>query len=102
MATGTRFAESTTETDSGNTTSLWMATAGLTAPSPLECDLETDVCIVGAGNAGLSTAYCLVQNGQRVVIVDDGAIGGGETCRTTAHLTSALDDRYFELERIHG
>ncbi|MGH7337252.1 MAG: FAD-dependent oxidoreductase, partial [Myxococcota bacterium] len=32
----------------------------------------------------------------------DGPIGGGETCRTTAHLTNALDDRYFELEKLHG
>jgi glycine/D-amino acid oxidase-like deaminating enzyme len=28
--------------------------------------------------------------------------GGGETGRTTAHLVTALDDRYYELERLHG
>ena len=37
-----------------------------------------------------------------MVVLDDGAIGGGETSRTTAHLSNALDDRYFELERLHG
>ena len=26
----------------------------------------------------------------------------GMTGRTTAHLVNALDDRYFELERLHG
>ena len=27
---------------------------------------------------------------------------GGETCRTTAHLVTALDDRFYQLERLHG
>jgi glycine/D-amino acid oxidase-like deaminating enzyme/nitrite reductase/ring-hydroxylating ferredoxin subunit len=79
-----------------------MATGELLEPPALDRDLETDVCIVGAGIAGMSTAYCLVQAGYRVVVVDDGAVGGGETCRTTAHLTNALDDRYCELEKLYG
>ena len=29
-------------------------------------------------------------------------IASGETHHTTAHLSNALDDRYFELERLHG
>src|SRR5687767_8686053 len=33
---------------------------------------------------------------------DDGPSAGGETCRTTAHLVSALDDRFYYLERLHG
>jgi glycine/D-amino acid oxidase-like deaminating enzyme/nitrite reductase/ring-hydroxylating ferredoxin subunit len=36
------------------------------------------------------------------VVLDDGAIGSGMTGVTTAHLVNALDDRYFELERLHG
>lgn len=35
-------------------------------------------------------------------MVDEGEIGGGETGRTSAHLSNALDDCYFELERLHG
>jgi len=31
-----------------------------------------------------------------------GISGGGMTGYTTAHLTNALDDRYYELERYHG
>jgi glycine/D-amino acid oxidase-like deaminating enzyme len=34
--------------------------------------------------------------------LDDGPIAGGETERTTAHLSSVLGDRYDELERLHG
>src|SRR5215218_7162984 len=88
--------------DSGRTTSVWMATAAVPRFSPLAEDTSTGTCVVGAGIAGLTTAYLLAREGKPVVVLDDGAIGGGETGRTTAHLASALDDRYFELERLHG
>ena len=88
--------------ESGHTTSLWHATVGeLTRPS-LSGDARADVCIVGAGIAGMMTAYLLSRAGKRVIVLDDGPIGGGETGRTTAHLSDALDDRYTELERMHG
>jgi glycine/D-amino acid oxidase-like deaminating enzyme/nitrite reductase/ring-hydroxylating ferredoxin subunit len=77
-----------------------------TAEVPLESSLAeritAEVCIVGAGIAGMSTAYLLAREGKSVVVLDDGSIGGGMTGRTTAHLVNALDDRYFELERLHG
>lgn len=52
--------------------------------------------------AGLSVAYELSRQGARVVVVDQGHVGGGETGRTSAHLTNALDDRFYALERRHG
>ena len=91
-----------TRSDAGRTTSIWMATAELPARPALDADLETDVCVVGAGIAGLTTAYLLAQGGKGVVVIDDGPVAGGETSRTTAHLTTALDDRYFRLEQLHG
>jgi glycine/D-amino acid oxidase-like deaminating enzyme/nitrite reductase/ring-hydroxylating ferredoxin subunit len=63
---------------------------------------SANVCVVGAGIAGLTTAYLLASEGKSVIVVDDGPIAGGESGRTTAHLANALDDRYFELERMHG
>jgi glycine/D-amino acid oxidase-like deaminating enzyme/nitrite reductase/ring-hydroxylating ferredoxin subunit len=89
-------------TDNGLTTSVWMATAGLLNEPPITADARADVCIVGAGIAGLTTAYLLAKAGKQVVVVDDGPTAGGETCRTTAHLVSALDDRFYHLERLHG
>lgn len=68
----------------------------------LETNLQTDVCVVGAGIAGLTTAYTLASEGLSVVVIDSGTIGSGETGRTTAHLSNALDDRYFQLEKLHG
>ena len=87
---------------SGQSRSVWMDTSTLPVESRLTEDINTDVCIVGAGIAGMSTAYLLAREGKDVVVVDDGPVGGGMTARTTAHLTNALDDRYFEIERLHG
>lgn len=89
-------------TDNGRTTSVWMATSAMPEERPLTSDAHADVCIVGAGIAGLTTAYLLAKEGRRVIVVDDGPTAGGETCRTTAHLVSALDDRFYHLERLHG
>ena len=68
----------------------------------LDGNQTCDVCVIGAGIAGLTTAYLLSGSGKSVIVLDDGSVGGGETCRTTAHLASALDDRYFQLEKIRG
>lgn len=87
----------------GQTVSNWMAEAEAVRYPPLEDSLHADVCVVGAGIAGISTAYHLALEGQAVVVLDAGIIGvSGETPRTTAHLSDAIDDRYTELERLYG
>src|SRR4051794_20110093 len=82
--------------------SVWMTSAEVPRFGALAKDTESDVCVVGAGIAGMTTAYLLARQGKAVVVLDDGPIGGGQTRRTTAHLSNALDDRYFEIERLHG
>lgn len=70
---------------------------------PLTADRICDVCVVGAGIAGLTTAYLLSQAGRQVVLIDaTDSPGGGETRYTTAHLASAIDDRFTEVARIRG
>jgi glycine/D-amino acid oxidase-like deaminating enzyme/nitrite reductase/ring-hydroxylating ferredoxin subunit len=90
-----------TSNNSGRTKSLWMEVPLPCFPS-LDEDVKADVCIVGAGIVGLTCAYTLAKAGKSVIVLDQGAIGGGQTARTTAHLTWALDDRYYELENIYG
>ena len=34
--------------------------------------------------------------------MDDGPIAGGQSERTSAHLSNAIDNRYMEIEKIHG
>jgi glycine/D-amino acid oxidase-like deaminating enzyme/nitrite reductase/ring-hydroxylating ferredoxin subunit len=87
---------------SGTTTSVWIATTDTPSERPLDKDLTANVCVVGGGIAGLTTAYLLGREGKAVIVLDDGPIGGGMTARTTAHLSNALDDRFYELERLFG
>ena len=59
-------------------------------------------CVVGAGIAGITTAYLLTREGKQVVLLDDGPVGGGKTCRTTAHLVFYNDDGLTKIEQLHG
>ncbi len=86
----------------GENLSFWERTANKFYTSPLSENLTADVCVVGAGIAGVTTAYLLAREGRDVVLIDDGPVGGGMTGRTTAHLVSALDDRYYEIEKMLG
>jgi glycine/D-amino acid oxidase-like deaminating enzyme/nitrite reductase/ring-hydroxylating ferredoxin subunit len=88
--------------DSGETLSPWWAMDETPQCPPLASDTRADVCVVGAGIAGMTTAYLLAREGRDVVLLDDGVVGGGETGRTTAHLSNALDDRYYYLESRFG
>jgi glycine/D-amino acid oxidase-like deaminating enzyme/nitrite reductase/ring-hydroxylating ferredoxin subunit len=84
------------------TRSLWYDTSSIPARAPLRDHVTTDVCVVGAGIAGLSVAYRLATAGKRVVVVDRDQIASGETGRTTAHLANAIDDRFVTLEKAIG
>lgn len=98
----TTILEDKMQPTSGTTTSIWIATTHPLSEKPLNQNTSAHVCIIGAGIAGLTTAYLLAQAGKKVIVLDDGPIGGGMTARTTAHLTNALDDRFTELERLFG
>src|SRR4051794_613832 len=76
----------TQQPGSVQTQSIWAATAKLPTYPALDKDTRAEVCIVGAGIAGLTTAYLLTQAGKAVVILDDGPLAGGMTQVTTAHL----------------
>jgi glycine/D-amino acid oxidase-like deaminating enzyme/nitrite reductase/ring-hydroxylating ferredoxin subunit len=82
--------------------SPWDADEDLPALTPMHEDVSTDVCVVGAGIAGLSVAAELAERGLSVVVLDRHGLAAGETRRTTAHLTAVLDHRYERLERMHG
>ena len=90
------------------TRSIWMVsepTGGFpeTGDRPaLSADRTADVCVIGAGIAGLTTAYLLARDGRSVTVLDLDRIGGQETSRTTAHLSDVLDEGLAELEGMHG
>lgn len=86
----------------GRTESSWFREAPALEFQPLGKDVRADVAVVGGGIAGMTCAYLLCREGKKVVVIDDGNVGSGETGRTTAHATCALDDRYYSLEERHG
>ena len=86
----------------GMTTPLWIEDIKLpTFPPPTSAD-SAEIIVIGAGIAGLTTAYVLAKAGRRVLLVDEGPIGSGQTGRTSAHLASIIDDRFYEIEKEHG
>lgn len=86
----------------GRTVSPWLATVELPTTLPLPGDMRADYVVVGAGIAGLSVAYALTRERRQVMVVEDGRIGSGQTGRTTAHLSNAIDDLYQTIASIHG
>ncbi|AUX41601.1 oxidoreductase [Sorangium cellulosum] len=76
--------------------------AVITPMAPLAADHKADICVVGAGIAGLTTAYLLAKAGKSVIVLDNGAVGGGESGFTTAHITNALDRRWASLAKLHS
>ena len=82
--------------------SLWRAqTESLPFP-PLEQDESCDLVVIGSGIAGLSSAFEAARFGAKVIVIDRGDISGGMTARTTAHLATEIDDRYYDLIRAVG
>lgn len=97
-----KTAERSGKETSGANSPYWVASVQPFSTRKLTTTLDTEVVVIGGGIAGVSVAYNLSRNGVKVVLVEDGNIGSGETGRTSAHLVSALDDRYYDLESMYG
>ncbi|KAL4892090.1 FAD dependent oxidoreductase-domain-containing protein [Aspergillus ambiguus] len=69
----------------------------------LDHDIDnTDVCIIGSGVVGISTAYELVTRGKQVTMLEARNVLSGESGRTSGHLSNALDDGYINIKEKHG
>jgi len=84
------------------TTSIWRESTDIPEYPPLQGDAEVDVCVIGAGIAGLTTAWLLAGAGRSVMVLDMRGVAAGESMHTTAHCTTAFDDRYTSVRRAHG
>ncbi len=71
--------------------SLWAATAPAPAPTPpLAAPTTADVCVVGGGYAGLSTALHLAERGTKVVVLEAHEPGFGGSGRNGGQVIPGL------------
>jgi glycine/D-amino acid oxidase-like deaminating enzyme/nitrite reductase/ring-hydroxylating ferredoxin subunit len=82
--------------------SPWAAGHDRTPNPSLSRDLTADLCVVGAGIAGLSAAAEAALAGLKVVVLEAAAVGAGETSMTSAHLTNVFDAGFTYIERHAG
>ncbi|HAT4071221.1 TPA: FAD-dependent oxidoreductase [Clostridium perfringens] len=77
--------------------SVWSESCKFRKREALNKDIKTDVLVIGAGIAGVLTAYMLKQKGREVVVIDAAEIASGNTKNTTAKITSQHDLIYSKL-----
>ena len=83
--------------------SIWSETAqGKKGFKKLDKDINCDVLVIGGGMAGIITAYYLMKEGRRVVVVEGNKIGSGMTANTTAVITAQHDMLYKDLIKYYG
>ena len=69
--------------------SLWIETTKDKRPlNVLEKNKKTEICIIGAGLFGLTTAYYLSKKGKKVIVIEKGRIGEKVSGNTTGKITS--------------
>ena len=68
--------------------SVWSNNCNFKKREALDKDISTEILVIGAGIAGILTAYMLKERGMRVVLIDAGKTAGGNTQNTTAKITS--------------
>ena len=82
--------------------SIWMAETKIRERQPLPADLKAEAVVIGAGLAGILTAYYLKQAGVQAVVLEADRIGSGQTKNTTAKITSQHSLIYSRLVRVFG
>lgn len=68
--------------------SYWLDSVTVKKYPTLEEDIRVEVCVVGGGITGLTTAYMLAQTGKKVALLEANEIIGGTTGHTSAKLTA--------------
>lgn len=65
-------------------------------------EVDCDVCVVGGGIAGCSTALHLAERGYRVVLLEEHRIGSGASGRSGGQVLAGTAASTLEIERIAG
>ncbi len=82
--------------------SVWNSEIDFRKREALDKDIKCEVLIIGAGMAGMLTAYMLNKSGKEVVVIDAKSIASGVTRNTTAKITCQHDLIYDKLIKEFG
>lgn len=69
---------------------------------PLEGDVEADVCVIGGGYTGVSTALHLAEKGYTVTLLEANRLGWGASGRNGGHAGTGQRKEQAELEKSLG
>lgn len=83
-------------------TSIWLDENPDDAYPPLEKDTSADVVIVGAGIAGIATAYHLTQAGVKPVVVEARTVAEAASGRNAGFLLAGVADNFVVAARRYG
>lgn len=75
----------------------WLNNTEETYYAPLLENLRADVCVIGGGITGITTAYLLQEAGRRVIVVEAQKLARGVTGHTSGHVTSLVDAYYHKV-----
>jgi gamma-glutamylputrescine oxidase len=83
--------------------SYYAATANPAPPHPaLAGDVDCDVCVIGGGIAGCSSALHLAERGYRVVLLEDKRIGWGASGRSGAQVLPGFSASQDKISALVG
>jgi glycine/D-amino acid oxidase-like deaminating enzyme/nitrite reductase/ring-hydroxylating ferredoxin subunit len=82
--------------------SLWVSTTSAPDRRGAAVPAETDVLVLGAGIAGLTTAYLLAEAGRSVLVLEAGEVAAGVSGHTTAKLTAQHALNYHRIAARKG
>lgn len=82
--------------------SYWVINSSPKEYKKLGENIKVEYLVVGGGITGLTTAYLLVKEGKKVVLVDADKIGYGTSGRNTGKVTCQHDIVYSKIEKKYG
>lgn len=83
------------------TMSLWLDGVSRSYP-PLDCDVTADVVVVGAGIAGIATAYFLASAGAKVVVLEARGVAEAASGRNAGLLLAGVAENFVAASRRYG
>lgn len=82
--------------------SLWLDGFQENKEKAILKEKNVDVCIIGGGMAGISTAFALKDSDLSTILIDKGTIGFGATAYTTAKISYLQELPYQKIATMHG